>query len=188
VKEAERKVRKLKKQPEPSEDQSSCISQSVQTLFQLQEAALTLEGTDKNERLIQLRAQISVLRGAAFDGFVFCALCVFGWCANQPIRRAWIMPALFFVEGITTTAKHLLHHRGDYADPPFMEFAFFTLGVVGLLLVWRRSAPKRSYGRYGLLAALLSLIAYFGWWWSEVLYDQEVLHTFAALSGGLVTK
>lgn len=51
---------------------------AIQRLFQVQEAALLLEGGDKTDRLNQLHSQILVLRGAAFNGLLTFMLCLFG--------------------------------------------------------------------------------------------------------------
>jgi hypothetical protein len=108
--------------------------------------------------------------------------CVFGWCASQPGRRAVIVPTLFFLVGAVSSGIHIHSHRTEFDDPPFMEFTFLCLGVAGLSLVRRGNIPKRPYGRYLLLSVLLAAIAYFGWWWSEILYDRQVLHMFAVLN------
>jgi hypothetical protein len=159
--------------------------QNVALLFPVQEAALLLQGTDRTERLSQLHAQILVLRGGAFDGFILCAFFLFGWCANRgirPIRWTLIIPLLLLAAGVISAASHWRLHKTDLDDPPFMEFTFFSLGVAGLWLVGLCTVARRSYGRYFWLAGLLTVITYFGWWWSEVLYDRQVLHMFAVLN------
>jgi hypothetical protein len=148
-------------------------------LFQLQESALMLKGADKIERLSQLHAQILVLRGGAFDSFIFCVFCAFGWCANQSNRLARIIPTLFFVAGAVAFGAHLFSHITDFSDPPFMELTFLCLGVAGFSIVGRGNVSKQPYGQYLLLSVLVTAIAYFGWWWSEILYDGQVLHMFA---------
>ena len=158
--------------------------QNVAVLFPVQEAAVMLQGTDKTERLSQLHAQILVLRGGAFDGFILFVFCLFGWCANRPIRPIrWtlIFPLLVFALGVVSSVSHWRLHRADLDDPPFMEFTFFSLGLAGIWLVGRGAVATRPYGRYVLLSALLTAITYFGWWWSEVLYDRQVLYMFTML-------
>lgn len=59
----------------------------VQEMFRLQEGELLLNGQDKVDRLKQYYDQITVLRGAAFNGFMLSALCAFGYCGN--LRARW---------------------------------------------------------------------------------------------------
>jgi len=161
--------------------QTKAAAKPAHQIFRLQESTLLLQGGEKTETLTQLRAQISILRGAAFDGLLVFALCLFGWCGKQPSGGLiwWIMPALFFVGGSLVLIHHLYHKGFD--DPPFMEFTFIVLGLAGGYMR-RKGAPPRPYGAGVLLSLLLSGIAYFGWWWTEVLYDEQILHSFYALN------
>jgi hypothetical protein len=162
-------------------------AQPARQIFRVQESALLLQGGDKTETLNQLRAQISVLRGATFDGLLVFVLCGFGLCGKQPAKRRlawWIIPIALFVGGWRVLIHHVMHNSLN--DPPFMEFTFIVLGFAGGYVFWK-GAPPRAYGAGLLLSILLSGIAYFGWWWTEVLYDQQVLHSFYAQSRHILT-
>lgn len=54
----------------------------VDEMFSLQESALLLRGEDKVDRLKQYYDQISILRGAAFNGVMLFGVCAFGICAR----------------------------------------------------------------------------------------------------------
>src|SRR5260370_948828 len=76
------------------------INQITSRIFHVQESALLLLGSDKTETLNQLRAQISVLRGTAFNGLAMFVLCLFGWGGNQTALRrvcARIFPLILSV-------------------------------------------------------------------------------------------
>jgi hypothetical protein len=165
---------------------SKAATQPAELIFRVQESALLLQGGDKTDTLNQLRAQISVLRGAAFNGLLVFVLCGYGWCGRQPAKRrpAWWIPIALSAGGGLMLRHHIMHNGLN--DPPFMECTFIVLGLAGGYVFWK-GAPPRAYGAGLLLSLLLSGIAYFGWWWTEVLYDQQVLHSFYAQSRHLLT-
>jgi hypothetical protein len=153
----------------------------TQVFFQLQEGALLLNGEDKTERLRQFHDQIMVLRGAAFDGVLASILCLFGWCAKKRVgmRRALaFVPGFFFVLGLYSLSHHF--QTKDINDAPFMELTVIMLGAAGFVALWR-GEQRRWYG-FGLFASLLLLtvVAYLGWWRTEVLYDRQVIYSFYA--------
>lgn len=158
----------------------------TQQVFRIQEGALLLQGEDKAERLRHLHEQIMVLRGATFNGLLASVLCLFGWCAKKAPWKRWILasvPVLFFVLGVVSLYSHL--HNKKLNDPPFMELTVILLGLTGGAAL-RKGENRRWYG-HGLFLSLLLLtaVAYFGWWWTEVLYDRQVMYSFFALSHAL---
>jgi hypothetical protein len=62
-------------------------------------------------------------------------------------------------------------------DPPLAEAVLVLLGVGGLCLRLTDDNP-RLFRNVCLIAGVLTLIAYGSWWWTEVLYDQQVIHSF----------
>ena len=50
------------------------------------------------------------------------------------------------------------------------------LGLGGLCVRITDDNP-RLFRNVCLLAAVLTLIGYGSWWWTEVLYDQQVIHS-----------
>ena len=68
----------------------------------------------------------------------------------------------------------LPHER--HSDPPLAEGVIVLLGVGGLCLRLTDDSP-RLFRNLCLMAAVLTLIGYGSWWWTEVLYDQLVIHS-----------
>jgi hypothetical protein len=61
-------------------------------------------------------------------------------------------------------------------DPPLAESLIILLGLGGLLVPFADDNP-RLFRNVGLMAGVLTLVAYGSWWWPEVLYDQQVIHS-----------
>ena len=101
-------------------------------VFHVQEGALLLQGTDKNERLRQYHDERMVLRGAAFDGLVAFSLCLFWWNADHKFRLRWSAVA-YFVPGAIALRNHLLTERA-VNDPPLWNSPCwcFRRGRVGI--------------------------------------------------------
>ena len=167
--------------------------QSLATdLFHLQEAAVLLKGTDATERLRQFHDQIMVLRGATFDGFLAFSLLLFWWSSGLHSRLRWAVPLLHLLPGAVALLNHLRDRGGD---PPYMEFTLLTLAAAGWYILWRRR-PKHENAAdsnpphamiavripYLVLAIFLTVAGFLGWWATQVLYDQQVIYSYRALS------
>jgi hypothetical protein len=63
-----------------------------------------------------------------------------------------------------------------YRDPPLAEAVMILLGIGGLLLRLSGENP-RLYRNVCLIAAVLTITAYGSWWWTEVIYDEQVIHS-----------
>jgi heme A synthase len=74
-----------------------------------------------------------------------------------------------------------------------MEFTFLVLAAAGGCLLWQRRPQKEAAlqardGRgeirfaYLLLSLFLTVSAFLGWWATQVLYDQQVIYSYKALS------
>ena len=167
-------------------------------VFRVHEASVLLKGADATERIRQFHDQIMVLRGAAFNGMLLSSLCMFWWASKFRSRLRWAV--LFFVvfPGAVASVNHLLDHAHD---PPYMEFTFLSLAAAGGCLLWQRSPhsnethdePGAQHGHthngpreirfiYLFLAAFLTFTAFLGWWATQVLYDQQVIYSYKALS------
>ena len=163
--------------------ETSDAKEAIKRIFNLQESALLLEGGDKNDRLNQLHSQILVLRGAAFNGLLTIALCMSGLLGRLSCRRVCgvllMIAALIFGVWIFTAHSHGLD------DPPFMEITCILLGFAGGYVSWT-DAPEGQYGAGIMLSVLAFVVAFLGWWWSELIYDQEVFYSFYAESHHLM--
>ena len=180
----------------------------VRDLFHYQESTLLLKGPDPTEKLRQLSDQISVLRGAAFNGLLAFSFCLFGWCAihsPHPPHSPWIrvggtvvspwLPVPLIYLAVALWALH--HHLGDrtLAEPPFMEFTLFVLGLAGVAVLWKNVPNGTAHGAHGahakpappkprgvrgslvVIAFLCTATAFLGWWMTEVMYDQQVMYS-----------
>lgn len=154
----------------------------IRQVFNLEESDLLLQGGDKMDRLNNLHSQIAVMRGAAFDAIVAAALCLFGLCGKLPSRHRVflaIMPIACVALSGRLLRNHYLSHGLD--DPPFMEYTFILLSLAFGSAVWSGApARARTYGTGLVLSLLFFWLAYFGWWWTEVRYDQQLVHSFYA--------
>jgi hypothetical protein len=176
------------------------MTERVQNIFASQESALLLKGQDATERLRQFHDQRSVLRGAAFDAFLAFSLFLFGWCAKFPPKLRWalyLVPVIYLVAAVIAFYNHLKDRA--LSDPPFMEFTLLVLGVAGCILLWKgapketavqgdrtlpreRRVPANPRGGFLFLLLLFAATAFFGWWTTEVLYDQQVIYSDYARS------
>ena len=163
-------------------------------IFGLQESAMILKGEDATLRLRQQHDQIMVLRGAAFNGILACAFCLYGWgqqLHREKSRSRWrwllmLVPGVFLVVGGIGWRNHLGSHGGY--NPPYLEFCLLLVGVAGAALLWRPGvAPKepkttgaswRGWAGYTVLAAVLTVTTFLGWWSTEVAYAQEVVYSY----------
>lgn len=166
-------------------------------IFYVQEGALLLKGTDATEKLRQFHDQIMVLRGATFDGLVAFSLCLFWWCARFPFWLRCIVPLVYFLPAGVALYNHRLERPAS--DPPYMEFTLLALASAGwYLLCWSTPKKKGSHGKAGeagppdkrgepraaylVLSLFLTVAAFFGWWATQVLYDEQVIYSYKALS------
>jgi hypothetical protein len=164
------------------------VDNNVRQAFSVEESFLMLAGPDKTEWLRYLHQQMVVLRGAAFDGLLISLLCLFGFCATHGPwgRRGLILLSL----GLAAWALHAsIHHLANHwpnlaSEPPLMEGLLFAIALAGLSIS-QRTVPQRSYGYCFVFSLMLTVLAFSGWWSSEVLYDRTVIFNFYAYSHGL---
>jgi hypothetical protein len=144
----------------------------------------------------QLHEQIVVLRGTALSALIFLILCVFGACRGS---RAWLKarnPGLQYLVFLPPVAlmgfgayaiwEHVssLPFRASlYSQPPTMESVIVLLGVAGFFVVPLNGNGK-TYINGIFLGGMLTILAYLGWWLTEALYDQYVIHSILALGSG----
>jgi hypothetical protein len=158
----------------------------VQDLFRLQEGAVLLEGQDKVERMKEYYDQITVLRGAAFNGFLLFAVCAFGACGD--LRTRWsghgflrllaFAPAGFMAAWGCVALWNQLHKTSHslYSHPPLADSIFILVGVTGFFVIARAERPA-AWFRLCLVAAIVTLASFAGWWWTEIMYDLQVIHS-----------
>ncbi len=186
--------------------ESDQLEPLVVEFFSLQEGKLLLEGEEKLGRLREFHDQIEILRGATLNGAILFALSWFGLCAlyrarlpagklRTLLKCVSYAPAMAcLLLGLWEMRQHFSHlhnlTRGlvvdsqatpnpyeGHRDPPLAEAVLVLLGVGGLCLRLTDDNP-RLFRNVCLMAGVLTLIAYGSWWWTEVLYDQQVIHSF----------
>lgn len=159
-------------------------------LFQLQESKILSRGTDKTERLRLLNERVVVLRGAVFSSFVLLLISFFGYIARapgQPINWIRTVPGAILAAAFAAFAVlngYLDLTNLDIFDIPVLEGLLFLVTAFGGFLVFKGVEPipflkKRLLVEIGFFFFL----CYGGWIWSEVLYDQQVISSFAVLEG-----
>jgi hypothetical protein len=158
-------------------------------MFRLQESQLLFAGQDKVDRLKQYNDQINILRGAAFNGLILSVVCLFGWCGNvrQRISNPILKVLLFLPAGLVAFwgALSLWDHWHEkvslYNDPPLAELVLLLLGVGGLFVVAKAREKETFYVPTCVVAVILTFISFGGWWWTEVMYDLQVIHSLPEL-------
>ena len=162
-------------------------------VFHVHEATVLLKGTDATEKIRQFHDQIVVLRGATFDGMLGFSLCLFWWASRFRSVWRWSVLSVHLFLGLIATYNHFHDH---IHDPPYMEFTFFVLVTAGICLLWQhrprkldahgelpeRKGPGEFRFIYLVLAAFLTVSAFLGWWATQVLYDQQIIFSYKALT------
>jgi hypothetical protein len=177
------------KDPSAKEDETK--KDRILSLFQWQENKLLNQGTDKAELLRQLHERIVVLRGAVFSGFVLTLICLFAYFARvygQPYH--WIRTVFGTLLGLCFALFAFLNGWQDLKnqyifDIPVLEGLVFTVFLFGVILVFRGVKTQHCFKKRYLFAVIFfAALAYGGWMSSEILYDQQVINSFAVQQGG----
>jgi hypothetical protein len=173
-----------------TKDQRRAFDENVQEVFRLQESELLLQGVDKVDRLKQYYDQVTVLRGAAFNGFILFCLSLFGtlgtmrarWSSHRFLKLLPLLPAgTVVVLAVLQATEHWRSAlESAYSDPPLAELVFLLLGVAGLFATFEAEAVP-TYLHICVIAAVVTVISYGGWWWTEVMYDLQVIHSLPEL-------
>ncbi len=163
--------------------------------FQFQESKLLNQGTDHGEQLKLLHERIVVLRGAVFSGFVLSLLCLFAYFApvfGHPAH--WIKTVCGGLLAISLAVFALLNGLQDLFnhqifDIPVLEGLVFSVFSFGAIVVARglRTAIFLKK-RYLFAVIFFALLAYGGWMSSEIIYDQQVISSFAVPQSGEIQK
>jgi hypothetical protein len=170
-------------------------ARKILTIFQQQEAKVLEQGTDKTEFLRQLHERIVVLRGAVFSGFVLLLIFIFAFFARvDGLFSHWVRPffgallAILFTIFAAFNGYHDVVSRNVF-DIPILEGLLMVITIFGVYLVFKPAKTllfRRK--RYMLLTLFFTGLVYGGWMWSEILYDQIVINTYAALQSTSETQ
>lgn len=160
----------------------------ILTIFQQEETAVLSQPSDTNEDLRQSRERIVVLRGAVFSLFVLFLICLPAYFARvNGGASTWIRPAFGILIGAVLAVFAIVNGLGDLAranifDIPVLETMLVVITIFGVVLAFKRAKNKRFQSkRYVLITFFFTSLAYGGWLWSEILYDQQVINSFVVL-------
>jgi hypothetical protein len=172
-----------------SERKADKFNVQVQEFFRLQEGALELKGDDKVQRLKQYFDQIIVLRGAALNATVLFWVSLFGFLGSVRARHRGglstfallLVPGVLFCGGIFSLFRG---HWGStvFRDPPLAEIVLILLGATGFAAIAKAKGVKR-YLPTCAVAAVLAVLSSGAWWWTEVMYDLQVIHSLPQGTG-----
>jgi hypothetical protein len=165
----------------------------------VEESRVLLQGDDKTTRLRELHDQLVILRGATLNGIILSTLCFFGFCASfrgesasrSGSARNWGTFGLTHAAAVALIlygGYAIYHHFNElqcdhvFRDPPLAEALMVLMGIGGLLAKARKDS-RMKYANYSWLSLALTIMAYGAWWWTEVIYNQGVIHTYPTLLG-----
>jgi len=176
--------------PADGEQQKSVKESNLRSVFAFQESSLLLADGDKTARVRFLHQQLGVLRGAVLNGLIATVLCLFGFCARD---RQWCwkkllalaLPLVLLGVALCAMFRHLREHWSVsklLEAPPMMELVLIAIALAGVWVVWvsAKGVPERCYGRWSIFSLLLTLLAFSGWWFTEILYDRTVVYFYYA--------
>jgi hypothetical protein len=160
----------------------------ILTIFQQQETAVLNQPSDRTEGLRQLHERIVVLRGTIFSLFVLLLICLFAYFARVDNGAShWMRPACGIMLGIAFTVfggfNGYQDLKGqDIFDIPVLESLLVVISIFGVVLAYMKTKNERFQSkRYVLITLFFTGLAYGGWMWSEIIYDQQVISSFVAL-------
>jgi hypothetical protein len=139
-----------------------------------------------------------VLRGAVISGMILFLLCLFRAMARlntekfhwQILDKIWIKTVLGTALALFLTWFSLHNalddlNRPDIFDIPILEALLGLTSIFGGFWVLK-GVPYCAFlnKRSVFLTAFITVFAYGGWMWSEVIYDQRIITAFAILQKG----
>jgi len=191
-------------QPDPNDrkllETNDCLD-PAQAVFLQEESVVQVQGSGAAEpaRLTLLREQLIVLRGATFNLCVLLLLCTFGAIARLCTHLRERPPSLPWMTGRALTVStwvlacfppilvlgFALHSAGndwakhDVTDPPIMEVVLTEIALIALIIAVKGVRPRPYIALWTIPAALfVASLAYCGWMWTEVVYDQRVMSAY----------
>jgi hypothetical protein len=162
-------------------------------LFDQEETTVLNQNSDTTEQLRQLHERIVVLRGAVFSGFIVLLICLFAYFARvygQPLH--WMRSVCGSLLALSFGVFAMFNGINDLNPPhifdiPVLETLLLVNIIFGFLLVFRGVKTQLfRTKRCVLIAIFFTGLTYGGWMWSEIIYDQQVISSFAVLQGSAV--
>jgi hypothetical protein len=169
--------------------------EKILTVFEQEESTVLNQSSDKMEQLRQLHERIVVLRGAVFSGFVLLLICLSAYFAQVHGHPShWMRPVCGILLAVSFTVFSILNGYHDLADQnifdiPVLESLLAVITIFGLVLVFRGVKTQLfRTKRCVLIAIFFTSLTYGGWMWSEIIYDQQVISSFAVLRSNAKTQ
>jgi hypothetical protein len=169
--------------------------QKLLALFNVYESRVLAELSDKNDSFRQLHERIIVLRGAVINGTLLLLLCFFRVLARSDSEEfhwsvfnlTWFKTVLGVGLAVLLTLLAVRNGWQDLKNPdifdiPILETLFGLATIFGGYWVVRGAPPRSFLNKHAVFASFfLTLLAYGGWMWSEVIYDQQIILAVATL-------
>ena len=77
----------------------------------------------------------------------------------------------------------------DIFDIPVLESLLAVICIFGVVVVLQKAKTQQFRTRRCVLIAIFFTgLSYGGWMWSEIIYDQQVMSSFAVLQSGSETQ
>jgi len=161
---------------------------NILTKFLLIETKILNQETEKTDRLKLLHERIVVLRGAVFSGVSLFLICLFGSIAPRNgnsfpwKRRLWgtLLAMALTLFSVVNGLEDLSHFQ--VSDIPALEGLLGVITLFGGFLVYYGVKERPYLGRrIVLVAGFFAALSYGGWMWSEVIYDQQLISSYAVM-------
>jgi len=187
----ERRDKERKLQDAKRERENGRKLDNILTKFQLIETKILNQETEKTDRLKLLHERIVVLRGAVFSGISLFLICLFGTIAPRNgnsfpwKRRLWgtLLAIALTLFSIVNGLEDLRHFQ--ISDIPVLESLLGVITLFGGFLVYYGVKERPYLGkRIVLVAGFFAALSYGGWMWSEAIYDQQVISSYAVMERG----
>jgi len=184
----ERRDAKRKAQDAKRERENDGKLDNILTKFLLIETKILNQETEKTDRLKLLHERIVVLRGAVFSGVSLFLICLFGSIAPRNgnsfpwKRRLWgtLLAMALTLFSVVNGLEDLSHFQ--VSDIPALEGLLGVITLFGGFLVYYGVKERPYLGRrIVLVAGFFAALSYGGWMWSEVIYDQQLISSYAVM-------
>jgi hypothetical protein len=175
---------------------------TAQAVFLREESVVQGKASEEPARLTLLREQLIVLRGATFNLCVLLLVCTFGVTARlctylrectpslQSRKGRVVVSVLACIPPILVIAFAILSAGHDLknpvvTDPPIMELILGEIALLGLITAIRGVRHRPYLASWTVPAGLfIASLAYCGWIWTEVVYDQRVINSYMVAGPG----
>ena len=146
-------------------------------------------------RITLVRERLIVLRGAIFSLCVLALICTFGTIARVStylreriskkhsligtmLKATACVPPVLLIAFAWYWASKDVHHP-DVTDPPIMELVLGEIALLGLIMSIKGVRSRPYIASWTVpVAIFLASLAYSGWLWTEVVYDQLVIDSY----------